>query len=67
MKTDNEKYISHVQEARGDYAHVKKKCGRYEKRDPNGTFTGEKTTKQNLRLRVHWMRWTSIRHLRRKD
>ena len=31
MKTDNEKYILHVQEARGEYAHVKGKCGRYKK------------------------------------
>lgn len=31
MKTDNEKYISHVQEAIGEYAHVKEKCRRYKK------------------------------------
>lgn len=50
MKTDNEKYISHVQEAIGEYAHVKEKCRRYKKR-PKSNFHWGKNNKTEFEIK----------------
>lgn len=57
MKTDNEKYISHVQEAIGEYAHVKENVEDIKKR-PKLNFHWGKNNKTEFEI-IHWMRWNT--------